>query len=261
MTMMSGWMRSRGMIRTGRLQGLTFVEQLNEFLPAWLESSRKGALDPEAQHTTIHERLDLTGILAQQVRYQPSIEPYAYGQTFIDAGIALVPRILWRDKPSIAGGSQFVGQFTGIRRLAGDTTSVGLPYQFEFYANGGPIAVVCGLFIVGFLCASLERSLFRKANSLAVLLAGIAATMVICDGGQRANIYIPCLIASMMTYFTVGYFVQHFFPRMTRQYFGIGVALRATQITPDLNSLPARRAIRETPMALSGSSKLKRKPR
>jgi hypothetical protein len=116
------------MIRTGRLQGLSFVEQINEFVPAWLESSSKGAFDAETQHTTINERLDMTGILAQQVRYQPSIEPYAYGQTFIDAGIAC--REFYGGINSIAGGSQFVSQFTDAP-YGRDTTSVGLLYHLS----------------------------------------------------------------------------------------------------------------------------------
>jgi hypothetical protein len=212
LTLMSGWMKTREIIRGGHLEGLSYSEKALRFLPAWFDATWDNALDIEAANDTIRDRVDMTNILAMQVRFQPRRQPYAYGGTLFDAGVAMVPRVLWPRKPAIAGGTAFVSKYTGMVRHAGDTTSIGLPYQFELYANGGPLFVVTGLFVVGYVCGRMERGLFRPETSLASLLARISITMILCDGGQRTDVVLPSLIAGAVTYFALGKFVEWSLP-------------------------------------------------
>jgi hypothetical protein len=116
-------------------------------------------------------------------------------------------------------------------RHAGDTTSIGLPYQFELYANAGPVCVVIGLFIVGYLCGTLERGLFVAGSSLASLLARISMTMTLCDGGERADVVLPSLIAGALTYFTVGKLVEWVFPEFCSTLLGRPKP-RSTKLSP-----------------------------
>lgn len=220
LSMMSGWMKTRMLIRSGQLDSLDFLDQLERFLPAWFVASTDSALDVESANETIRLRIDMTDILAMQVRHQPRTEPFAYGGTVLDAGVALVPRIFWRDKPVIAGGSAFVSRFTGMRRDPNDTTSIGLPYQFELYANGGPICVVVGLFVVGLVCATMERGLFVPTASLGSLLARASITMTLCDGGQRTDVVLPWLIAGGVTFFALGKFVDLAAPQLAGELLG-----------------------------------------
>jgi hypothetical protein len=172
----------------------------------------------------------MSDLLACQFLHQPETEPYAHGKTFLNAGVALIPRALWPGKPQIAGGSEFVGRFTGIVRPEGDTTSVGLPYQFELYANGGPWLVVIGLFAIGYLSGRLELSLFRNFSSLGKLLALAVATLTVCDGGQRSNVVLPSMVAASLSAYVLGWCLEQIVPE-----FASGVLGR--QGLPDL--LPA----------------------
>ena len=221
LAIMTGWMQTRYLIRDGLLDGKSYSEKVAVFVPKWLDTAWDSAFDVTEANRTIRARVDMTDILAMQVRFQPHSRPYAKGQTVLDAGVALVPRILWRGKPVIAGGTAFVSRYTGMVRDPKDTTSIGLPYQFELYANGGPVCVVAGLFIIGFVCGWLERGLFVPATSLGSLLARLSILMTLCDGGQRADVVLPSLIAGGVCYFALGRMTERFAPDYGRRLLGL----------------------------------------
>jgi hypothetical protein len=72
---------------------------------------------------------------------------YAKGDTFIEAFLSLVPRILWPGKPVRAGSPEIVTRFTGMQ--FGDFTSVGVGQILEFYINFGRWGVILGLLSYG----------------------------------------------------------------------------------------------------------------
>jgi hypothetical protein len=220
LTMMTGWMQTRDMVRRGRLSELDFFEQVQRFIPAWYDASVKNAFDSRAANNTIRLRIDMTDILAMQVRHQPRIEPYAHGSTVFESFYTLIPRAIWPSKPIVAGGSRFVSRFTGMRRDPRDTTSLGLPYQFELYANGGPLCVIIGLLIVGYTCGSLERGLFNSTTGLGSLLGRVSMTMTLCDGGQRTDVVLPMVIAGGLTFYVVGKVIEWASPAITAQFLG-----------------------------------------
>lgn len=80
---------------------------------------------------------------------------YAYGSTLGDAFLALIPRIIWPDKPIQSGGSGLVTKYTGI--IIFGSTSVGLGQVLEFYINFGTFGVVIGYIILGSLLAILDE--------------------------------------------------------------------------------------------------------
>jgi hypothetical protein len=152
----STWLQTRGLIRSGQLEQYSFLQAIHIYLSEFSKSLSFSQLRPENVQNVIRERIDMTDLLAQQAVYQPNYEPYARGATLQRVLVAIVPRAIWPGKPEIAGGSEFVAQFTGITRPEDDTTSIGLPYQFELYANGGPWLVVIGLFFIGYVSGTLE---------------------------------------------------------------------------------------------------------
>jgi hypothetical protein len=220
LAVMTGWMQTRGMIRRGDLAQLGFLDQVQRFIPAWYDATIKNAFDSQAANNTIRERVDMTHILAMQVRHQPNIEPFAHGSTVTDAFITLIPRAIWPSKPVAAGGARFVMRFTGMRRDPRDTTSIGLPYQFELYANAGPICVVIGLFVVGYVCGAFERSLFTSMSGLGSLLGRISMTMTLCEGGQRTDVVLPSLIAGGLTFYAIGKTIEWTSPALTERLLG-----------------------------------------
>jgi hypothetical protein len=220
LAVMTGWMQTRGMIRRGELSSLGFLDQVQRFIPAWFDASMKNAFDSHAANVTILERVDMTNILAMQVRHQPRIEPYAHGSTVLDSFSTLIPRAFWPSKPVAAGGSRFVMRFSGMRRNPRDTTSIGLPYQFELYANGGPVCVVVGLLLIGYACGALERGLFTSITGLGSLLGRISMTMTLCEGGQRTDVVLPSLIAGGLTFYAIGKVIEWSSPALTMRLLG-----------------------------------------
>ncbi|MFO0789234.1 MAG: hypothetical protein U0805_07245 [Pirellulales bacterium] len=217
---MAGWLQTRKMIRSGLLANLTFTEQVERFIPAWFDAALDSATDATTASNAIRERVDMTNILSMQVRHQPRVQPYAMGQTVLDSGYTLIPRAFWPGKPVVAGGSAFVTRYTGMRRDPRDKTSIGLPYQFELYANGGPICVVVGLLIVGYVCGRLERGLFLPTSSLPSLLGRVSITMTLCEGGQRTDVVLPSLIAGGLTYYALGKFIESASPELAAKLLG-----------------------------------------
>lgn len=103
----------------------------------------------------IDSRLDQNYLVGRAVDRLSMSDDYARGGTLWQAVVALVPRILWPDKPVTAGGSELVTRYTGLYFPNG--TSVGMGPVMELYINFGSLGVVTGFFALGLLVASLER--------------------------------------------------------------------------------------------------------
>jgi hypothetical protein len=93
-----------------------------------------------------------------------------------------------------------------------ETTSIGIAYPFELYANGGPVAVILGLGVIGFLCARLELKLLEHPENLGTFWALALVTAVIADGGQRTDVVLPALVAAGLAAYAVGRLIQTFYP-------------------------------------------------
>lgn len=202
----TAWLDTRRLIRGGFLAGLPVWEQAREFFTAYLENLTIPTADSIMR--TIMLRVDMTVILAAQVLHQPAVEPYSYGRTMLSSFYTLIPRALWQDKPVVAGGSAFVSQFSGLQWDS--ATSVGLPYPFELYANGGRLWVIVGLAIIGYVGGRLELKLTRPQTSLGGFWALSLLTAVLTEGGQRMDVVFPALVASALAVYALGLCVESF---------------------------------------------------
>jgi hypothetical protein len=147
----------------------------------------------------IDERLNQNVLAGSAVVYLSSgYQEYAHGATLWNAAIAIVPRIIWPDKPIVAGGNALVTAYTGIPFAVG--TSVGIGQVMEFYINFGLVSVIAGFFVLGMLITVFDtraaRHLYRgdlqrftfwflpglgfmaAGDSLMVMVANVAAGFV-----------------------------------------------------------------------------------
>ena len=98
--------------------------------------------------SAIDDRLNQNYLVGRVVKTMDAgQEPFANGATLYEAVLALVPRILWPDKPVAAGSGNTVSRYT--RMKFDSTTSVGIGEVLEFYINFGMIGVLGGFLMMG----------------------------------------------------------------------------------------------------------------
>jgi hypothetical protein len=140
------YMRDRDELRKSVWGGQTYDRRMNHIKRIFTTMEW---FDPyKAKHL---ERIDgrlnqnyLVGRAVTQLEHQGG---YMHGETIWQAAIALVPRIIWPDKPVGAGSGDLVSRLTGMYFPPG--TSVGIGHVMEFYANFGDIGVIVGYILLG----------------------------------------------------------------------------------------------------------------
>jgi hypothetical protein len=155
LTVYVSYMRDRDEIRgvvwysedkslTTRLQtGWHTVSTLDSFNPK----------DPD-QLGYIDNRLNQNGLVGMAVDNLSGSGEYLKGSSIGDAALAMIPRLIWRDKPIRAGSGNLVSQLTGLEFASG--TSVGIGPVLEFYGNFGTTGILIGFFILGTLVGTLD---------------------------------------------------------------------------------------------------------
>lgn len=102
----------------------------------------------------IDKRLNLNILVGQSVQYLDKTNKYANGETLYAAILAPIPRLLWPEKPTIAGGSQLVTRYSGRTFQPG--VSVAMGYVMEMYANFGTIGVLIGGYVFGMILRLID---------------------------------------------------------------------------------------------------------
>ena len=124
--------------RPGSLDSEFFAEQADQFLNRQFDPVPVAFIVGEVKHS---------GLLM--------------GETMQYASYALVPRVLWPDKPSVTRGAWF-STYLGLFQTESEaTTSVGMTATGELYWNFGTIGVIAGMLLIG----SCIGALWRMAGS------------------------------------------------------------------------------------------------
>jgi hypothetical protein len=115
----------------------------------WFDAENKKQLN------AIDERVNQNILVGKAVHYMSEgYADYAWGETFRNALVALVPRAIWPGKPQYAGSDGLVTRFTGIRFA--QHTSVGIGHVMELYVNFGIPGVFLGSLLLGALLGFLD---------------------------------------------------------------------------------------------------------
>lgn len=105
----------------------------------------------------IDSRLNLNYLTGAAIDYlREGNEDFAKGETIKTAVAAVVPRMLWPDKPVTMGGSETVTKYTGITFPEG--TSVAMGMVMDFYVNFGTLCVIVGFMLLGILITVIDRA-------------------------------------------------------------------------------------------------------
>jgi len=145
---------------------------------------------------------------------------YASGDTLGKAAIALIPRLIWPNKPAVGGGGSVVHDFTGIEFAQG--TSIGAGQVFEFYVNFGSLGVIVGFLLYGLLAGRMDLSVIkylRQGDQQRLLLWFLPCMALLQPGGNLLEIIVG-MVSSAITAYSIGYLLPRDFrrgPTRTRQ--------------------------------------------
>lgn len=135
------------------------------------EDEGLGATLYHGAKTTFERSADMD-LFADIVKRTPSEIPYWEGDTYKSLVGAVIPRLLWPDKPTKEIGQAF-GHRYGYLRWSNLVTSINLPFLVEFYLNFGFIGVLVGMMVVGAIYRTLDELVNHPDQDLLTSLIGV----------------------------------------------------------------------------------------
>jgi hypothetical protein len=134
------------------------------------------------QQNALDQRLNqnyFEGLAA--TRLQEGRVNYLYGESLWDGVLGLIPRIIWPDKPVIAGSPEIVSEMTGL--VLDPNTSFGVGNVMEFQINFGTPGIVVGFLALGWALGLLDRkaAAAEQAGDLGRLFIVFLAGMALID--------------------------------------------------------------------------------
>ena len=139
--------------------------------------------------TSFLSRINQGEVISRTIAHVPANEPYANGETIRNAVVgALVPRVLWPNKP-VAGGGDIYPRFTGSQLIG--NTSVNISPMGEAYVNFGRWGGAVVLFVFGLLCAGYVKALFAfcKNNARFIFWLPILLEPLIFNATEFSSIF------------------------------------------------------------------------
>jgi len=153
LTFYQSYMRDRKELRDTIWGGAPIIERVEELGTTLSNAEWFNPFDVE-QLKRVDDRMNQNFLVGKAVDYLGKTKDYAYGETLWESMIALVPRIIWRDKPVYAGSGDMVSKYTGLIFTPG--TSVGVGQVMEFYINFGIPCVIIGFLVLGIIIAIID---------------------------------------------------------------------------------------------------------
>jgi hypothetical protein len=178
----------------------------------WIQSAAEywqdtftGTRDLTEATSSASDRADFIHQVAHIYSMTPSEVPYQYGRTYSFFAVALVPRIIWPDKPTAGSANGFYAVAYGVTSEEGiKTTTFGVSILGEAFMNFGWVGVVSIMLIQGILIGAMQHSFGGQISGpggQAVFLAffvyflnGIGSSAEIMFGGILQNLICGYLI-------------------------------------------------------------------
>lgn len=157
------YMRDRSEIRASVWSGESYEDRLavsRRMFENFEWFSTENRRHREAVDVRLNQSL-LVGMAASELERN---QYYANGYTIFRSVLALIPRVIWRDKPDdlTAGSGTLVAEYTGL--VYDSSTSVGVGHVMELYINFATKGIAVGFFILGIVLATVDA---RAARALA----------------------------------------------------------------------------------------------
>ena len=149
------YMMARGAYRQKLLQGASYSERIEVLMESletakWFDPYDPSHLEP------IDERLNQNSLTGAAVVHLGLNGDFAKGETIWMGVLAMVPRMVWPEKPVFAGSMGLASRFTGMQFAEG--TSVGMGPVLELYGNFGRWGVLVGFLVLGAVVGAIDHA-------------------------------------------------------------------------------------------------------
>lgn len=148
------YMTGRGAIRASVWGEESYSNRIDTILGVFENAEWFDPANPE-HLGAIDGRLNQNALVGAATAQLAVTQDFARGETIWMGILAMIPRIIWPDKPMRAGSGDLVTRFTGIEFAEG--TSVGIGPVMELYANFGSTGVWVGFLVIGAIVGALDR--------------------------------------------------------------------------------------------------------
>jgi hypothetical protein len=193
------YMRSRDAVRSDVTARAPFTQRVDS-ASLILEDATPFSLSNTEHINLVIVRLDNNAIVGAAVlALQNGIVPYALGSSFLSIPVALVPRAIWSNKPSLAGGSRFVTYYTGI--VYNEETSAGVGPVLEGYANFGTVGVFALFMLFGIALVIFDaqsHAALRQGNIQAFSIWFLTGTYLV-----NPSDFLATVVAGMASMFLI----------------------------------------------------------
>jgi len=177
-------------------KGTLWIEQATEYWRDTLAGSR----DISEATSSATGRADFIHQMAHIYSMTPSVVPYQNGNTYSFFAVALIPRVIWPDKPAAGSANGFYAVNYGVTTEEGaKTTTFGVSILGEAFMNFGWLGVVFMMLFQGILISGLQHAfggVESGAGGRAVFLAffvfflnGIGSSAEIMFGNILQNLF------------------------------------------------------------------------
>jgi hypothetical protein len=182
-------------------KALLWIEQATDY---WTDTFT-GSRDFAEATASATSRTDLIHQVAHIYSLTPSVVPYQYGATYSYFLVALIPRVIWPDKPVAGDSNNFFAVTYGITTEEGvKSTTFGVSLLGESFINFGWYGAVFIMLLYGLVLSLLQHS-FGESRSgpggQAVFLAffvfflnGIGSSAEILFGNILQNLLFGVLL-------------------------------------------------------------------
>ncbi len=151
-------------------------------------------------------RLNQNWLVGRAAVVTPQYVPFQDGKTMVEALYAMVPRLLWPDKPEVGGSGDYVSEHTMIPFAKG--TSVGLGQVFEFYINFGIPGVIGGFLVLGMLLRYFDirfTDALASADAKGMIIYYVVGASALQPGGSLSEMFAAVASAMVVVWVMVRY--------------------------------------------------------
>jgi hypothetical protein len=180
------------------------LQWINQAYLFWIESL-SGARTLTESTSDITSRTDLIHQFAYIYSLTPSVVPFQNGETYKYFAVALIPRVIWPEKPVANSSNNFFAISYGISTETGvETSTFGVSLIGEGYMNFGFAGVLMAMAVQGLILSALEQifgGIKSGAGGIAIFVAtfvyflnGIGSSAEIMFGGIIQNLVCSAIL-------------------------------------------------------------------